>query len=84
MNVRIKVFIFANTHGIMITTTEKEVNKMFEQLDMDTIGYFHFMEQEEKNQEEEREELLHDLRISQNQYQRTTPRQRNQRDHELL
>lgn len=56
---------------------------MFEQLDMDTIGYFNFMEQEEKNQEET-EGLQHDIRIPQNQYQRTTPRQRNQRDNELL
>ena len=83
MNVHIKVFTFTNVCGILITTTEKEVNKMFEQLDMETIGYFNYMEQEEKKQEgKEREQ--YDLWLSQNQYQRTTSGQRNQRDHKLL
>ena len=83
-DVRIKVFTFANACDTLITTTEKEVNKMFEQLDMETIGYFNYMEQEEKKQNEEKERLQHDLRIPQNQYQRTALRQRNQRNNELL
>ena len=76
--VRINVFIFTNTHAIIRTV--KEVNNMFQQLSMETIGYYNFMEQEEKKLQEEKEKKEHDLRISQNEYQRAALRQRNSRD----
>ena len=80
--VRINVFTFANTHAIIRTV--KEVNNMFQQLSMETIGYYNFMEQEDKRLQEEKERQEHDLRISQNEYKRAALRQRNTGNHEIL
>ena len=60
---------------VMHDTFGKGVDKMFENLDLDTIGYIQYMEQAEKAKQESdksRKEQENDIRLSQNEYNRPT------------
>ena len=72
INVRI---FFLNFYERFCYTFVKGVDKMFENFDLDTIGYIQYMEQAKKEKQESDKsgkEQENDIRLSQNEYNRPT------------
>lgn len=68
-------YIFLDFYERFCYTFVKGVDKMFENLDLYTIGYIQYMEQAEKAKQESdksRKEQENDIRLSQNEYNRPT------------
>ena len=68
-------YIFLDFCERFCYTFVKGVDKMFENFDLDTIGYIQYMEQAEKEKQESDKsgkEQDNDIRLSQNEYNRPT------------